>query len=570
MTGALYADANCYIFLASALFTLRLTRYSMPTSLRTQPVALHMQLFGIDLLANALAILTRSILAHQFHQNMVVQEPWLDTQPGQQRSRCPLQVFVYSFGPLDVVCFGKQCALSSCTSTGTTYTVAHLQAQPQPQVHSMAGRTTDTTRPTVDMTENHEKHSQPGSPPSLTSEGPMPPPGLTNSPPRGPPPARPMPSEADVSLRISGAVANVLQSCGHSQLRRIATDLPEGWQLMPGMILIARRLTAFESTHPRLLEIGDMPPEAGIPAPTNTDTGAVRVSEDELANVMLELFEEGSLTELLEDDSALQAAVHRSTMRSGGPETSETSEAPTRAKAKAKSEATSASSAKRKPETHLLQCPIQCSQSVPLQASACIRAHVCDPDRVSSGDFWSPPHTESPFASTNRSLGHQSQSPLQTAELDSAQGCPSASRVQAMHAHLSSATNGRALIRQTGLMKMIACILVTATSLYSASSMSRMARYNRSTVFRTRLGSCLFRGLCWYTAWLPEFTYLILLRLGTLLNTILMTLADDSEPPGGDAPHFKDTVRRVLHESITISTTVGDINPASPLMKNIA
>ncbi|CAE7271750.1 unnamed protein product [Symbiodinium sp. KB8] len=46
--------------------------------------------------------------------------------------------------------------------------------------------------------------------------------------------------------------------------------------------------------------------------------------------------------------------------------------------------------------------------------------------------------------------------------------------------------------------------------------------------------------------------------------------ADDSEPPGGDAPHFKDTVRRVLQESITISTTVGDINPASPLMKNIA
>ena len=102
------------------------------------------------------------------------------------------------------------------------------------------------------------------------------------------------------------------------------------------------------------MELADDPPEAGSPAlaHTETATGATHVPEEELTDVMLELFEEGSLTELLEDDTALQEAIQRSTRQSGRSESSDT---PARAKAKAKSEATSSLTTSRKPVTVCLK-----------------------------------------------------------------------------------------------------------------------------------------------------------------------------------------------------------------------
>ena len=384
--------------------------------------------------------------------------------------------------------------------------------------------------------------SQPGSPQSLILEGPLPPPGILRDPPRGPPPARRMQPEHEVSLRISGAIANALYSSGHSQLRRIVTILPEGWQLMPGLLLTARRLTQADRDHPGLLELADDPPEAGSPALAHTDTatGAIHVSEEELTDVMLELFEEGSLTELLEDDTALQEAIQRSTRQSGRSESSDT---PARAKAKAKSEATSSLTTSRKPESHLLH-------SLPETLDASNRAglhlimHMQLAIDTCLGDPWSPPRTESPLRWPGIERQHvypvQTQHPFSQLSQTTAQ--------PTVQDRLSSATNGWAPTDATGVMlvKIAACMSTGVTSLCTSWPMSSIARYCRAASPRTKPGSCLSLISCLTISWLlhiecthairPVIVLWLLLMLVTLiprleiLRSLALRFGQSSQP----------------------------------------
>ena len=252
MTGALHTAAKCYIFLASTLFTLRMARYGMPTSLRLWPAALHIQTVEIALPVTIFVVLTRLNQPQMLLTVKAQTRPGLDTQTDLQHHRCPSRVSGH---------------LSACTYLTDAHTGAHhdgalhvllrlssladtTQAQHQPKVPDIADAMTDATGSETAMAAATPNDSQPGSPQSLLSEGPLPPPDILRDPPRGPPPARRMQPEHEVSLRISGAVANALYSSGHSQLRRIVTILPEGWQLMPGLLLTARRLTPTDRDHP--------------------------------------------------------------------------------------------------------------------------------------------------------------------------------------------------------------------------------------------------------------------------------------------------------------------------------
>ena len=398
-----------------------------------------------------------------------------------------------------------------------------LQAQHQQQKVSTEGGMSDATRTLADMAEDARDASQPASPPSLTSEGPLPPPGTTRSPPRGPPPAQRMLPEHEVSLRISGAVAGAMYGSGHSQLRRIATILPEGWQLMPGLLLTARRLTSADHTLPNLLELADHPPEAGNTA--HAETGATHVPEEELTDLMLELFEEGSLTELLEDDVALQTAIQSSTRRSGRTETSETSEAPIRAmaKAKAKSEATSGSSTSRKPETHFLYC-VACAFATTFKVGAYTSTFAERLSCTRPGDPWSPPCTETPLG--------RSETAHWAAHILMIQGPTSylwslcCAVLQARRDRLSSATNARAQSGATRAVqvKIGACTLPEIIHPPALASMSGAARYPRPSLRWMWPGSCLPEILCALTTWLLHLTCEFRSKIGELFRLILTIL----------------------------------------------
>ena len=76
MTGALHADAKCYIFLASTLFTLRMARCSMLTSLRFWPAALHIRTVEIALSVITFVVPTRLNLPRMLPHGQGADTPW--------------------------------------------------------------------------------------------------------------------------------------------------------------------------------------------------------------------------------------------------------------------------------------------------------------------------------------------------------------------------------------------------------------------------------------------------------------------------------------------------------------